>query len=144
MQTTDCRPCRLCRLCRLSTFFLILVFAFTFDSHIFLLQSQISVQLYLGAWYVTVDVLQTLQGNLHLVLYYIHFEITGYPYNVIGSQRCDLFPNHTIFCSKSDWLFCFSVPFSLAEKKDAIQRKRQSDLGINRTAANQSHCKDNQ
>ena len=34
-------------------------------------------------------------------IYYIHFEITGYPYNVIGSQRCDLFPNRTIFCSKS-------------------------------------------
>ena len=23
--------------------------------------------------------------------YKIHFETTGYPYNVIGSQRCDLF-----------------------------------------------------
>ena len=34
-------------------------------------------------------------------LYYIHFEITGYPYNLIGSQQCDLFPNRTIFCSKS-------------------------------------------
>ena len=34
-------------------------------------------------------------------LYYIHFEITGYPFNVIGSQWCDLFPNRTIFCSKS-------------------------------------------
>ena len=34
-------------------------------------------------------------------LYYIHFEITGYPCNVIGSKRCDLFPNRTIFCSKS-------------------------------------------
>ena len=30
-----------------------------------------------------------------------HFEITGYPCNVIGSQRCDLFTNRTIFCSKS-------------------------------------------
>ena len=34
-------------------------------------------------------------------LYYIHFEITGYPCNVIGSQQCDLFPNRTILCSKS-------------------------------------------
>ena len=33
--------------------------------------------------------------------YYIHFEITGYPLNLIGSQRCDLFLNCTIFCSKS-------------------------------------------
>ena len=38
-----------------------------------------------------------------LTLYYNHFEITGYPCNLIGSQhpQCDLFPNHTIFCSKS-------------------------------------------
>ena len=34
-------------------------------------------------------------------LYEIHFEIIGYPCNVIGSQRCDLFTNRTIFCSKS-------------------------------------------
>ena len=34
------------------------------------------------------------------VLYYIHFEITGYPCNLIGSQQCDLFLNCTIFCSK--------------------------------------------
>ena len=33
--------------------------------------------------------------------YYIHFEIIGYPCNLIGSQQCDLFPNRTIFCSKS-------------------------------------------
>ena len=31
--------------------------------------------------------------------YYIHFEITGDPCNLIGSQQCDLFTNHTIFCS---------------------------------------------
>ena len=37
--------------------------------------------------------------NLHF--YYIHFEITGYPCNLIGSQQCDLFLNRTIFCSKS-------------------------------------------
>ena len=34
-------------------------------------------------------------------LYYIHFEITGYPCNLIGSQQCDLFLNRTIFCTKS-------------------------------------------
>ena len=34
-------------------------------------------------------------------IYYIHFEITGDPCNLIGSQQCDLFPNRTIFCSKS-------------------------------------------
>jgi len=36
-----------------------------------------------------------------LTIYYIHFEITGDPYNLIGSQECDLFTNRTIFCSKS-------------------------------------------
>ena len=34
-------------------------------------------------------------------IYYIHFEITGYPCNLIGSQQCDLFLNRTIFCAKS-------------------------------------------
>ena len=40
-------------------------------------------------------------------LYYIHFKITGDSCNLIGSQQCDLFKNHTIFlalnhiCSKS-------------------------------------------
>ena len=34
-------------------------------------------------------------------IYYILFEITGYPCNLIGSQQCDLFLNRTIFCSKS-------------------------------------------
>ena len=37
--------------------------------------------------------------------YYSHFDIIGYPCNVIGSQRCDLFPNRTIFCSKSHLFF---------------------------------------
>ena len=34
-------------------------------------------------------------------LYYTHFEITDDSCNLIGSQQCDLFPNCTIFCSKS-------------------------------------------
>jgi len=34
-------------------------------------------------------------------IYYIHFEITGYSCNLTGPQQCDLFPNRTIFCSKS-------------------------------------------
>jgi len=37
----------------------------------------------------------------HFHYYYIHFEITGDPCNLIGSQQCDLFTNRTIFCSKS-------------------------------------------
>ena len=34
-------------------------------------------------------------------IYYIHFEITGGPCDLIGSNWCDLFTNRTIFCSKS-------------------------------------------
>ena len=34
-------------------------------------------------------------------VYHTHFEISGDPCNLIGSQQCDLFPNCTIFCSKS-------------------------------------------
>ena len=33
-------------------------------------------------------------------LYYTHFEITGGPCNLIGSNWCDLFVNRTIFCFK--------------------------------------------
>ena len=36
-----------------------------------------------------------------IYLYYIYFEISCDPYNLIGSQQCDLFTNHTTFCSKS-------------------------------------------
>ena len=52
-------------------------------------------------------------NQCNLSLYYIHFEITGYPCNVIGSQWCDLFPNRTIFCSKSH---LFSRPMRMAQK----------------------------
>ena len=38
---------------------------------------------------------------LFFSFYYIHFEITGDPCNLIGSQQYDLFPNRTIFFSKS-------------------------------------------
>ena len=37
----------------------------------------------------------------HSFISLTHFEITGYPCNLIGSQWCDLFTNRTIFCSKS-------------------------------------------
>ena len=41
-----------------------------------------------------------ISGNqtLHdLSFYYIYFEITGYPRNMIGSSQCDLFMNKTFF-----------------------------------------------
>ena len=44
-------------------------------------------------------------------IYYIHFEITGYPCNLIGSQQCDLFLNRTIFCSKSHLIQIASFTF---------------------------------
>ena len=36
-------------------------------------------------------------NDADFTLNYIHFEITGYPCNLIGSQQCDLFLNRTIF-----------------------------------------------
>ena len=39
----------------------------------------------------------------YYAIYYIHFEITGDPCNLIGSQQCDLFQNYTIVCSKSSF-----------------------------------------
>ena len=35
-------------------------------------------------------------------VYYTHFEITGGPCNLIGSNWCDLLTNRNIFCFKSD------------------------------------------
>ena len=36
--------------------------------------------------------------------YTIHFETNGNPCKLIGFQLCDLYTNHTIFCSKSHLL----------------------------------------
>ena len=54
-----------------------------------------------------------------LEFYYIQFEIIGYTCNVIGSQRCDLFPNRTIFCSKSH---LFSRPMRMAQKNQTTNQ----------------------
>ena len=48
-----------------------------------------------------IDLAETGLVMADYTLYYIHFEITGYPCNLIRSQQCDLFLNRTIFCSKS-------------------------------------------
>ena len=42
----------------------------------------------------TIEVLLIFQW---VSLYYIHFEISGDPCNLIGSHQCDFFTNHTIF-----------------------------------------------
>ena len=46
-------------------------------------------------WFVRSTELARKSGDF--ILYYTHFEITGDPCNLIGSQQCDLFPNCTIF-----------------------------------------------
>ena len=53
-------------------------------------------------WHALTLIYQLIK-NLTVIylLLLIHFEITDYPCNPIGSQRCDVFPNRTIFCSKS-------------------------------------------
>ena len=38
--------------------------------------------------------------SVFYTFYNINFEITGDPCNPIGSHQCNLFMNHTIFCSK--------------------------------------------
>ena len=74
-----------------------------------------------------------------LIMTRLHFEISGDPYNLIGCQQYDLFPNHTIFCSKlhlfpSQWKintkqqnqtdfksFHFKVTNQIAGKRDIIE-----------------------
>ena len=46
-----------------------------------------------------------MQPCTDISLYYIHFEITGDPCNLIGPQQCDLFTNRTILGSKSHLFF---------------------------------------
>ena len=55
-------------------------------------------------------------------IYYIHFEMTGYPCNLIGSQQCDLFPNRTIFALNR-------IFFSANENK-TVKQNNQSDLKV--------------
>ena len=54
-------------------------------------------------------------------IYYIYFEITGNPCNLIGPQQCNLFTNRTILGSKSD-LF-----FSTNENKHVNKTTNQSE-----------------
>ena len=66
--------------------------------------------------------LNPIRGILSVLVYsfyHIHFEITGYPCNVIGSQRCDLFTNRTIFCSKSH-LFSANENWTVKQKTNQI------------------------
>ena len=54
--------------------------------------------------------LKVIHGSVrNITFYYIHFEITTYPCNLIGSQQCDLFQialffalNRTFFSANED------------------------------------------
>ena len=48
-------------------------------------------------WYYTLSEIVMKHSVQIYVIYYIHFENTGDPCNLIGSQQYDLFPNCTIF-----------------------------------------------
>ena len=54
-------------------------------------------------------------------VYYTHFKITSGPFNLIGSNWCDLFMNRFIFCFKSHLFF---------QPKRGLQQEQnnQSDL----------------
>ena len=51
---------------------------------------------------------------------HIHFEITGDPFNLIGSHWCKLFMNCTILCSKQ--------PFFPANETALLKHKNQLDF----------------
>ena len=71
---------------------------------------------------VTLLVLSSFDQEIKsFITLYIHFEITGDPCNLIGSQQCDLFSNRTIFCSKSH-LFPSSAIYSRITPFFALNR----------------------
>ena len=51
------------------------------------------------------------------MLYYTYFEITGGPCNLIGSNWCNLFTNHTIF-------FALNCIFFPANEKATLKTKQ--------------------
>ena len=58
--------------------------------------------------------------SLANVFYYIHFEITGDPCNLIGSELCDLFPNRTILA--------LNRIFFSANEKGTLKQHNQKDF----------------
>ena len=52
-----------------------------------------------------------------IIIYYTHFEITGGPCNLIGSNWCDLFTNRTIFCFKLRFIFPANEEATLKTKQ---------------------------
>ena len=53
--------------------------------------------------------------------YEIHFKITGYPCNVIGSQRCNLFMNRALS-------FALNRIFFSANENETVKLNKQSDF----------------
>ena len=64
--------------------------------------------------FLTFELYKITHMEKYFHVYYIHFEITGYPCNLIGYQQCDLFLNRTIFCSKSHLFQIASFMFWIA------------------------------
>ena len=66
--------------------------------------STLSIEEYVNNYYITSQRLlvnvQSLEESLMFNKPHIHFEITGDPFNLIGSHWCKLFTNCTILCSK--------------------------------------------
>jgi len=52
-----------------------------------------------------------------LVFYYIHFEITAYPCNLIGSQQCDY--------SQIALFFALNRIFFLANENETVKQNNQ-------------------
>ena len=65
------------------------------------------------------------------IIYYTHFEITGDPCNLIGSQQCDLFLNCTIFYLNSI--------LSLAHQNENEVTKIECNID-NKTLCFQNRC----
>ena len=56
---------------------------------------------------------------INLLIYYIHFEIIGDPWNLIGSQQCDLSTN-------SHYQFALNCIFFPANEKGSLKQHNQT------------------
>ena len=65
------------------------------------------------------------------VFFYIHFEITGYPCNLICSQLRDLFTNQTIFL--------LEIFFS-ANENGTVKQNNQSDFKVSLKMISSPYC----
>ena len=79
-----------------------------------------------------------------LMVYYIHFKITGDSCNLISSHWCDLFTNRTIFCSKShlfpsQWgKFTKMQPVACLKKPNKVKVRRTNLVALWLSVVNQT------